>query len=177
MSKIVYELPLVALTNGYDAYIAEGGKTRMFLADHSGFKRGDLVYWFDPNEKESDFAFIDEFKVEGIGEGGAPDVTFTLRLRRAEATEEVMVTVNATLDEIIKITGVISQGCNWLEDGDEIEDAHTVQLFAVPVGQPTLPVEGDETVAIIPGWRISGVDTILLQNVIEIYNEHCFHYH
>lgn len=184
MSKIVYELPVAPLVEGYDAYIKAGGITRQFLADHNSFKKGDLVYWFDPAEQVSDFAFIDDFKVEGIGEGGQPDVSFILRLRGGEA--ENLVTVHATIDDIIKIIGVISLGCQWLEEGEEIEDSAEVAMFAVPVGQPTLPVsmvspEGDEIVhpdyAIIPMWRTVAVDSLLLQNVVEIYNEHCFHYH
>lgn len=184
MSKIVYELPVEPLIDGYENYKLAGGITRQFLADHSSFKKGDLVYWFDPEEKVSDFAFINDFKVEGIGEGGQPDVSFVLGLRGQE-TEELR-TVTATIDDIIKIIGVISLGCQWLEEGEEIEDSAEVAMFAVPVGQPTLPVsmvnpEGDEIVhpdyAIIPMWRTVAVDSVLLQNVVEIYNEHCFHYH
>lgn len=183
MSKIVYQLPIVPLTEGYDAYVAGGGITRMFLADHNGFKRGDFVYWFDPNDgKESDFAFIDDFKVDDISEEGLSSVSFILRLRNEDS--EVLKMKTASLDEIIKITGMISLGCNWLEDGEEIEDSAEVAIFAVPVGQPTLTVEDlskEDGISTeyytIPMWRIQGVDTVLLQNVVEIYNEHCFHYH
>lgn len=175
MSKIIYTLPIAALTEGFDAYIAGNGVTRQFLADHTGFKRGDQVYWFDPNDGlTSDFAFIHDFVVNGIGEESM-DVSFVLHLKGGESEE--LKTVTASLDDIIKIIGVISPACNWLEEEEEIDDAYTVALYAVPVGQPTIPVEGDDTVAIIPAWRIVGSDTVLLQNVIEIYNEHCFHYH
>ena len=174
MSKIVYELPITALTNGYDEYIAGGGQTRMFLTDHSDFKRGDLVYWFDPEEKIADFAFINDFKVNGVGDNGM-DISFILHLRGGE--EESLKVVTASLDDIVKIVGVISADCNWLENEEEIEDAITVALFAVPVGQPTIPVEGDDEYVIIPNWRVQGVDSILQHQVVQIYNEHCFHYH
>lgn len=183
MSKIVYELPVAPLTDGYENYKLAGGLTRQFLADHNSFKKGDLVYWFDPEEKTSDFAFIDDFKVEGIGEGGTPEVSFILHLRGGE--KEDLQVRHATIDDIIKIIGVISLGCQWLEEGEEIEDSAEVAMFAVPVGQPTLPVEVetgegiavDPAYAIIPMWRTVAVDSVLLQNVVEIYNEHCFHYH
>jgi hypothetical protein len=175
MSKIVYELPISPLIEGFKAYVDGGGVIRQFLADHDQFKKEDLVYWFDPEEKVSDFGFIEEFKLNGFSEDGAPDIAFVIRLRGGESEELKKVT--ATIDDIIRIVGVISPACNWLEEGEEIDDSHCIATFAVPVGQPTLPVEGDDTVVTIPAWRIVGVDPVILHNVVEIYNEHCFHYH
>jgi hypothetical protein len=166
--KIVYELPIQALPEtGYADY---NGPWKLFLCDHDNFKRGDLVYWFDPEGKRSTFAFIEDFKVDSIG-SDTPQFGFILKAGET--------TLEADITEVIKVIGVISEECAWLEDGEEMTDIIEVYNWAVP---KDVPVNTESEYTNIPTWRVTNktVDTDVIPGkflVIEIYSEHCFHYH
>lgn len=115
---IIYKLPLEELGElGHDHY---EGAERFFLASHTGFTKGQTVFWFDPEKMHSCFCVIHEFQVGFKDENQPVEVIFILQ---PVGTNKPMFV--STIDHIVRIHGIISLEATWIKDYMEIDIADT----------------------------------------------------